>query len=203
MIIITFESSKADARIGLAIDKLQLQVLQLQQIDEVKALQYLPHITELKMLLIKMFQSRRDRSSTRTSHRDQNEIYNDGPIIRNPDKPCAVTGFVNPFAARLVSRKCAKRFAIPVKQVKNPANTILLLTELKQAYENFEWCFDERGTIRILYRYTRAYGYLEPASVHVVPECEGGPGVKFIRIALRNALYQAKMRCQACWEVWA
>lgn len=126
-----------------------------------------------------------------------------GPKIAARDQSCRVTGFkVGTCAAYIVARNHAEQSGVPVEHVDHPANMIELLKELEQAYDRFEWCFDEQGAIHILYRYTPALMYLiPPARVHLLPECEGGPRLEYIRIAHRVALNQARERCPDCWLV--
>jgi hypothetical protein len=120
------------------------------------------------------------------------------------DKTCRVTGFsgLSNVAAHIVARNHAEQSGVRAEHVDHPANMIMLLRDLEQAYDRFEWCFDEHGTIHILYRYTKISVYLVPTSrVNLVPESEGGPRPEYIRMAHQIALDRARERCADCWQV--
>ncbi len=107
---------------------------------------------------------------------------------------------VGTCAAHIVARSCAEGFGVPVEQIDSPGNMITLSRELELSYDRFEWSFDERGAIHVLYRHSPIIALVR---VHLVPESAGGPNSRFmiIRIAHEIALIQAKNRCQECWEV--
>ncbi len=139
-----------------------------------------------------------------TSHSSSSHRSHMRPKIVARDKSCRVTGFSDKetIAAHIVARNHAEQRGVLAKHVDHAANMIMLLKELVEAYDRFEWCFDEQGIIHILYRYTPVLMYLvPPARGHLAPEGKGGPRLEYIRIAHQGALIQARERCADCWVV--
>ncbi len=136
------------------------------------------------------------------SHSSSSRSRGTGPQAFVRDGACCVTSFTNnTVGAHIVARSYAEALGVDRNQVDQPCNIITLARELEQAYDAFHWCFDEFGTIYILFRFTPVGFLLTGSRVALVPEAEGGPSSRMIRIAFQFAVQSAQSRCPDCWIV--